>query len=435
MASPTAAPAGRFSALRTAQQLLQRPWFVWAIGPLLGQFNPFRPAFRENPYATYARLRASTPVYRSRVLGGWILSRYEDIAGVLQDSAFSVERQHSKLFRRLQPFRGMEPAFVEAITRNLLMLDPPDHTRLRRLVGRAFTPRMVAALRPRIEALVGELLDAAAARPASDFIADVASPLPVVVICELLGVPVSDRDALKQWSDQLATLLDPLQGDGGVEALEQTYDEVSAYFRRLFAERRKTPRDDLISGLVAVEDGGDVLSEAELLSLVALLLAAGHETTTNLLGNAVLALQANPAERRRLIDDPGLIEPAVEEFLRYDSPVQLTDRVALRDCEVAGTRVRAGEIVALLLGAANRDPAIFADPDRLDVGRRYNPHLAFSQGVHFCLGAALARLEAQCAIAALLARFPGFEAPAVAPPRRRSLVLRGVTTLPLRLHA
>jgi cytochrome P450 len=434
-ASPEPSRESRFSALVLAQRLIRQTWFVRAINPLIGRFNPFLPEFRENPYPTYHRLRSQTPMYRSRLVGGWILSRHRDITAVLQDPRFSVERQRSKMFQRIQPFRGMQPAFVEAITRNLLMLDAPDHTRLRRLVSRAFTPRMVAGLRPRIDALVDELLDAVAAQPVVDFVAEVAYPLPVIVICELLGVPPADREQLKHWSDQLATLLDPLQGEGGVGRLERTYDEVATYFRRIFAERRAVPRDDLISGLVAVEDAGDTLSEAELLSLTVLLLAAGHETTTNLLGNAVAALLRFPGERRRLTDDPGLIGSAVEEFLRYDSPVQLTDRVALEDLELCGRRVQAGQMVGLLLAAANRDPEVFPDPDRLDLGRADNPHLAFSHGAHFCLGAALARIEAQVTIAAWLRRYPDFTAAPGALEHRRSIVLRGLTALPLQLRS
>ena len=425
--------AQRPSFLSVAQGLIRRDWFVRAIGPLLGRFNPFLPEFRQDPYPFYRRLRREAPVCRNRVFGGWALFRHCDIVAVLQDPRFSVQRQHSRLFQRIQPFRGLPPDFVAGITRNLLMLDPPDHTRLRRLVNRAFTPRRVAELRPRIEVLVDELLDDAARAPVPDLIRDFAYPLPVIVICELLGVPVEDRDRLKLWSDRLATILDPLQGEGGFPVLVQTYDEVATYFRALFAERRRAPRDDLVSALVAVQEDDDALTEAELLSLTMLLLGAGHETTTNLIGNAVLALLRFPDQRRRLQDDPSLMPSAVEEFLRYDSPVQLTDRVATADCEIGGRRVRRGEIVSLLLGSANRDPEVFPDPDRLDLGRQDNPHVAFGHGAHFCLGAALARLEAQEAIAGLLRRFPAFTGDATPRSYRRSVVLRGVMALPLEL--
>ncbi len=423
-----------FPLLPLAQRLLERPWFVRAIDPLFGRFNPFLPAYRVDPYPFYDRLRREAPVYFSPVLRGWVLSRHADIVAVLQDARFSVERGRSNLFQRLQPLRDLSPAFAEAITRNLLMLDPPDHTRLRRLVNKAFTPRMVDGLRPRIEALVDELLEPCAARGSIDLIRDFAYPLPVIVISEMLGLPVDDREQLKAWSDELAALLDPLQASGGMARLERTFMEVKTYFGRIFAERRRTPTDDLIGALVSVEDRGETLTEMELLSLVMLLLGAGHETTTNLIGNAVVALLRHPAERRRMQDDPALVERAVEEFLRWDSPVQLTDRVATVDCEVAGKRVRKGVIIALLLGAANRDPAAFVAPDRLDVGRSDNPHLSFSHGVHFCLGAALARVETRIALGALLRRFPDFGGDPQPRNYRRSMVLRGVTSLPLTLR-
>lgn len=420
--------------LSIAQSLFRREWFVRGISPILGRFNPYLPEFRADPYPIYRRLREQSPVYRSRLLGGWLASRHSDVLRVLQEPAFSVERTRSNLFKRLQPFRGMDRGFVESITRNLLMLDPPDHTRLRRLVSRAFTPRMIAGLRPRIDALVDELLDTAARQNGPiDFIQQIAYPLPIIVICELLGVPAADRDRLKRWSEVLATLLDPLQGEGGSAQLERTYHDSATYFRALFAERRRTPRNDLVSALVAVHEDADVLTEPELLSLTMILLAAGHETTTNLLGNAVHALLQFPEQRRRLQNDPSLIDTAVEEFLRFDSPVQLSDRVVLEETEVGGQRVRPGEMIALLIGAVNRDPAVFADPDRLDIGRRENPHLAFSHGTHFCLGASLARIEAQIAIAGLLRRFPQFTAVPVPRSYRRSLVLRGLTALPLAL--
>ncbi|MBI3784863.1 MAG: cytochrome P450 [Deltaproteobacteria bacterium] len=400
----------------------------------MGPFNPFLRAYRADPYPFLRELRQRRPVYFSPVLREWFLSRHQDIASVLRDSRFSVERGRSNLFKRLQPFRGLRPDFTEAIMRNLLMLDPPDHTRLRRLVVKAFTPRLVEGLRPRIQAIVDELLQEMEGQGEVDLVQALAYPLPVIVICEMLGVPSEDRAQLKKWSDDMAALLDPLQASGGMEYLERVYVDLAAYFRNIFTQRRAQPRDDLISSLVAVEDQGEHLSEAELLSLCAVILGAGHETTTNLIGNAVVALLRHPAERRRLQDNPDCIGSAVEEFLRYDSPVQLTDRVALEDCEIGGQRIRKGVMVGMLLGAANRDPERFADPDRLDLTRQDNDHLAFGHGVHFCLGASLARIETQVAIASLLRRFPELSADPTALTYRRSMVLRGVVSLPVKLQ-
>lgn len=420
--------------LRFLQLLIRLEWPLRLLRPLLGKFNPFLPEFRNDPYPYYHTLRASDPVYFSPFLRGWVLTRYRDIVGVLQDGRFSVNRQQSKVFQRLRLFEALDGDFAQGLLRNLLMLDPPDHTRLRRLVNKAFTPRRVEALRPRIQQLVNELLVPLHDAAEMDLIRDVAYPLPVIVIAEMLGVPAADRAHFKRWSDALATLLDPLQAENGLTGAQQAYTELSAYFRGIFAERRRAPRDDLVSALVAVEEQGDTLSEAELLSLCMLILGAGNETTTNLLGNAMLALLRHPDERRRLQADPSLMRTAVEEFLRYDSPVQATDRVATEDCEIAGKQIRKGQLVGLLLGAANRDPQQFVAPDRLDVGRVQNDHVAFSHGTHFCVGAALARVEAEITLSALLQQFPRFDGDGAPRSWKRSLVLRGLTTLPLRLR-
>ena len=262
---------------------------------------------------------------------------------------------------------------------------------------------------------------------------DFAEPLPVIVIAELLGLPREDRAAFKRWADELAVLIDPEALLGGLEGVQVAFDEMAAYLRGVFAARRAAPRDDLISALVAAEEPGDALNEAELISTVFLILGAGHETTTNLLGNSVLALLRHPDERKRLQDDASLMESAVEEFLRFDSPVQATDRMAKEDVWLDGVRVRAGEFAIALIGAANRDPARFPEPDRLDLGRADNVHLAFGQGAHFCLGAPLARLEAQLALSALLRRFPDFDGPHD-PALRRSTTLRGPISLGLSLR-
>lgn len=419
--------------MRVAQWAIRSEWPVRMLKPVMGRFNPFLPDFRRDPYAQYAALRRDAPVYFSPMLRGWILSRHRDVAAVLHDPRFSVDRSQSDLFRRFQPFAGQPADFATAIQRNLLMLDPPDHTRLRRLVNKAFTPRMVERLRARVQALVAEILSQHRRGGEMDLIRDFAHPLPVTVIAEMLGVPASDRERFKAWSENLVALLDPLQSTDGLAGAQQAYFEFSEYTRRIFAERRREPRDDLISALVAVEEQGETLSEPEVLSLCMLILGAGHETTTNLIGNAVVALLRFPEQKRRLLDEPALMPTAVEEFLRFDSPVQTTDRVATEDGDLFGQPVRKGQLVGLIIGAANRDPEQFAEPERLDVGRQENDHLAFSRGVHFCLGASLARLEAEVAIGALLERFPDFRADLEQLEWKRSLVLRGITRLRLLL--
>lgn len=416
--------------LRLIRILIRIDWLMRLSSPLVGRFNPFSPSWRRDPYPYYRRLRETAPYYRSPLLGVTVLTRYDDVLSVLRDPRFSVRRSESRVFKRMNPFGELSPEFQSMIERNLLMLDPPDHTRLRGLVAKAFTPRVVERLRPRIEALVEELLDRVAADGEMELVRDFAEPLPVIVIAELLGLPREDRADFKRWADELAVLVDPVAIVGGFGRVQEAFDELCAYLRATFAARRAAPRDDLISALVAAEERGDALTESELISTLILILGAGHETTTNLLGNAVLALLRHPGERKRLQDDPSLGESAVEEFLRYDSPVQGTDRMAKEDLQLGDARVAKGEFAVLLLGAANRDPGRFAEPDRLDLGRRDNPHLAFGQGLHFCLGATLARLEAQIAIAALLRRFPDFDGEH-APALRRSATLRGPVSLPL----
>jgi len=404
------------------------------LDPFFGRWNPFHPDRLRDPYPGYRALQESAPVYRNPWLRVWILSRYADVAAVLKDPSFSVRRLESAAVRRLGAFQKLRPDFREMLERNLLMLDPPDHTRLRGLVAKAFTPRVVERLRPGIQALVDGLLDEAERRGEIDLMRDFAYPLPATVIAEMLGVPPTDARRFMRWSNDLAALLDPFNAPGGLEAAQVAFVELSGYFRAVLADRRREPREDLISALATVEERGEALSEAELVSLCGLILGAGYETTANLIGNAAVALLHHPGERKRLADDPGLISSAVEEFLRYESPVQATDRVATRDFEIRGTRIRRGELVVLFLAAANRDPERFPNPDRLDVGRPDNAHLAFSHGPHFCLGAQLARAEAQVAIGTLVQRFPGFEGPPGPLAWRPSFSLRGPAALPIRLR-
>jgi unspecific monooxygenase len=308
-------------------------------------------------------------------------------------------------------------------------MDPPDHTRLRRLVSKAFTARLIERLRPRIEQVVQELL--ADASGEVDLIRALAYPLPVILISELLGVPAQDRDRFKGWSDALARGLDPdfLLPAADIAERDQARLEFAAYFQELSALRRSDPRDDLLSALVAVSDGGDALTEQELLATCILLLVAGHETTVNLIGNGALALLRHPDQLAWLRTHPEAVPAAIEELLRYDPPVQLTLRTALQDTELAGATIKRGELVLLLTGAANRDPTVFEDPDRLDLQRAASGHLSFGLGIHFCLGAPLARLEGEIALAALLRRDITLAGGDLA--YRDNLVLRGLARLPV----
>jgi len=419
--------------LRLLQWLVRQERLLRALGPVFGGFNPFLRAHRRDPQTTWRALRARGPLVRSRVFGAFLCTRYDDVLQVLREPQFSTDRSDTPAMRFLDRFVRRDPDFAGLIDRNLLMIDGADHRRLRGLVSKAFTPRRVEALRPRLEATVDELLDRVAESGELEVVRDLAHPLPVVAIAELLGVPAADRHRFRAWSAVLVQLLDPLQGSGGAAPMVQATRAIFDYFRPLLAERRARPRDDLLSAMIAAEADGQRLDEVDLLALSSLLLVAGHETTTNLIANAVLLLLRFPDERKRLQDDLALLPSAVDECLRYESPIQLTDRAVIADCELAGTRLRRGQMVAAVLAAANRDPARFPDPERFDVGRRENHHLAFGQGHHFCLGSQLAKLEAEVALGALLRRFPDFSGDPEPPAWRRSMIIRGPEAVPLEL--
>jgi cytochrome P450 len=352
---------------------------------------------------------------------------------VLRDPRFSADRSAIPVMRLVARLVRRDPDFAGLIARNLLTIDGADHRRLRGLVSKAFTPRRVERLRARLEATVEELLDRVAAAGRMEVVGDLAHPLPVIAIAELLGVPAEDRGRFRAWSGRLVQLLDPFQGQGGARPMIEATHELFDYFRPLLAARRAEPRDDLLSAMIAAEQDGQRLDEVDLLALSSLLLVAGHETTSNLIANAVLLLLRFPDERKRLQDDLALLPSAVDECLRYESPIQLTDRAVLEDCELGGKRIRRHQMVAVVLAAANRDPAHFPDPDRFDVARRDNHHLAFGQGNHFCLGSQLARLEAEVALGALLRRFPDFAGAPDPPAWRRSMIVRGPEALPIAL--
>jgi pimeloyl-[acyl-carrier protein] synthase len=395
-------------------------------------FNPFLPEVHEDPYPLYHQLRAADPVHRSP-LGFWVLTRHAEVLAVLRDPRMSRDPRRSERMELLRSSAEVDQLLAsEEAAPSMLFVDPPDHTRLRALVNKAFTPAAVERLRPRVEAIVAELLDRVAGAGAMDVVEDLAYPLPVTVICELFGVPEPDRDRFRAWSRELVRLLDPLVAPDSLERALQARSALRGYLRELIAERRAHPAGDLLTALIAAEDQGRQLSEAELVSMCVLLLVAGHETTVNLIANGTLALLRHPeAFAFGLRADGELPASAVEELLRYDSPVQFTSRHALEDLEIGGRRVRAGETVIAVLGAANRDPAQFPDPDRLDLARAPNRHVAFGGGIHFCLGAPLARVEGRIAIGALLARLPGLELGPGAPVRRDTVTLRGLESLPV----
>ena len=406
-------------------------------GPMAAPATPdlltlFDPAVRADPYPLYAQVRDTGPI---PVADGLVtvFARYGDCEAVLRHPEARSDRRRSVLFSRAAGSPGAVP-WVEQ-TPPFLFLDPPDHTRLRRLVSQAFTARRVERLRPSIERLVADLLDAAGDE--FEVVEGLAYPLPLTVIADLLGVPREDTPRLREWSVVLTRALDPSLALTGrpAEGLAErvaAMNEFREYFSALTELRRREPRDDLLSALVAAEEGGDRLSLEELLTTCVLLLVAGHETTVNLIANGVLALVRHPEQFALLAADPAAAPAVVEEVLRYDPPVQLTARVAGSDLTVGGVELAPGTLALLLLAAAGRDPAVNPDPDRFDVRRPSPRHLAFGHGIHFCLGVPLARLEAQIALAEFARRFPA-ATPAVGELRYRDAVtLRGLAELTVR---
>jgi cytochrome P450 len=398
----------------------------------LPPFDPLSPTLRCNPYPTYHDYRTHEPVHWGMpsfpgVPGIWYLFRHADCVAMLSDARFGRTPLEEQQEIKNQPM-------LNQAARSMLFSDPPHHTRLRALVNKAFTPRMVERLAPRIADITAELLDVAQPRGAMDVIADLAFPLPVIVIAEMMGVPTEDRLLLKQWSYPLTRAIDARRGED-VERINQAAMaagmEFIAYLQGLIAERRKNPTHDLLSNLIALEAQGDKLSPEELLRMCILLLVAGHETTVNLIGNGLLALMRHPDQMTALQQQPNLIESAVDELLRYDSPVQSTGRIAFEDVTIGDKRIRQGDRVTALLGAANRDPAVFANPDALDIRRGDKRYLSFGHGIHFCLGAPLARLEGQIAIAAVLRRLPHLQLQTDELTWREGFGFHGVVSLPV----
>jgi cytochrome P450 len=389
----------------------------------------FGPEMLANPYPIYHRLRADQPVVRVPQLDAWVVTRYDAVNAALRNPQLSSDR-FPRARKRLAS-RGLD-ALINDRMRSMIHMDAPDHTRLRSLVNKAFTPKAVNSMEEHIQHLVDGLLDTVQAEGRMEVISDLAYPLPVMVIAEMLGVPPEDRDRFKQWSDDMSTLLGGDLGALPEEVLRgasASREELVDYFRAVAARRREQPGNDLLSALLEAEEEGGRLTEDELYSTVVLLLAAGNETTTNLIGNGLFALLRHGDQHRRVWDDPTLIPPAVEEMLRYDSPVQLTTRLATVDLEIHGTNIRKGEWLYLVIGAANRDPEQFPEPDKFDISRADNKHIAFGAGAHFCLGAPLARLEAQITLRALRHRCPNLRLGAESPEYRNNFNLRGLQSL------
>ena len=390
------------------------------------QYDVLDPAVRWNPHPIYAKLRADAPVYKTRYyeMGAqsWLLTRYDDCEMLQSDPRFT------KNYGRINPATDYRNSPMAAINRHMLSVDPPDHTRLRGLVHKAFTPRIISAMNDRVQEIADSLLDAVQGRSDMDLTADFAFPLPITVIAQLLGIPAEDRNNFRDWSQTIVL-------GRNYDAVTRAAMEFIMYMNELFDQRRAAPQDDLISNLIQVEEAGDKLAREELMSMIFLLLVAGHETTVNLIANGTLTLLTHPDQMQLLRDDPRLIRSAIEEMLRFESPVaSTTNRFALEDVEIRGQIILKSDLVLASLIGANRDPEVFENPDAFDIRRNPNRHMAFGYGLHYCLGAPLARMEGAIAINTLLRRLPNLEL--VVDPRdiewNETLLLRSMKALPVR---
>jgi len=398
-------------------------------------FNPFDPDHVANPYPQYAALRERDPVHRT-LIGPWLVTRYDDVLRILRDPTLSVEDANAT---PLPIDEATRAAFGDRSggSRAILNLDNPDHDRLRRLVSKAFTPKVVTELRPLADRLVAESLDAAETAGEMDVIRDLAFPLPFTVISEMLGMPTERRDELREWSHAVVKTLDPIISPEEIAGAIAAADAMTEHVQGVIEEKRRASGDDLLTALIRAEDEGSVLDEQELLDQVMLLYIAGHETTVNLIGNGTLALLRHPDQLARLRDDPEIEQNAVEELLRYDSPVQFSRRIALEDMDLDGRRIEAGAFVMTGLGSANHDPDHWGPTaDDLDLGRSGAAgHVSFGSGIHHCLGASLARVEGRAALGALARRFPrlALADPDARPAWNGRIVLRGLDALPVTL--
>ncbi len=419
------------------RHIAKRPAMARALTPLLAPYNPFDPERRANPYPGYQRLRNEGPVMYHQRLRGYIVTGYDECEAVLRSPNASVDRSDQLL--AIRPYNQLDDDVLAFFSTWLISIDPPDHTRLRRLISRAFTPRSIELLEPSVEAITEELLDDLARRsadpdlPASvDVMTTFADLLPIQVIGQLLGIPKDDWPWLKTVSDTVVTFVDPLNAFDPGEMNRLVHD-LSDYFMALADRRREEPADDLLSRLLEIEDDGDRLSRSELISMVSLVMGAGHETTSSLIGNALVAIDAHPDARSIILQRPECDANAVEELLRFDSPVQVTQRISLGPIEVGDITIPAGSDITVLLGAANRDPRRFDRAGDLLLDRPDPRPLSFGHGVHHCVGAALARMEGRIAITRFVRRFPGFSVDRDELIWKSTLTLRGPSHLPVYL--
>jgi len=393
-------------------------------------FNPFTRSFIANPYPTYRLLRAEEPVHWSPSLNAWLLTRHQDSVTALRDPRLGREPRNVEGMGDVQSSQSLGP-FRRMQLQWLVFRDPPDHTRLRTLLNKAFTYRVAERLRPKIQDVANHLLDQVQPANHMDIVADYAFPLPLMVIAELLGIPVEDRQLLRQWANDLVGAIDITETPEVIERAGGVTLEFYDYLHDLLRLRRKDPKEDLMSALISAEEQGDRLNEDELLGMCVFLLLAGHDTTLSLVGNGMLSLLRYPDQFERLKREPALIHTAIEEFLRYESPVQMTFRLAFVDMEIGDKAIQKGQYVCISFGAANRDPDQFPDPDRLDITRQENRHLAFGAGIHYCPGAPLGLIEGQIAINTLLKRMPKLRLDSDEPAWRRMVVFRGLQSLPV----
>ncbi|GAA3100068.1 cytochrome P450 [Streptomyces echinatus] len=404
-------------------------------GPIDLAFDPWDPEFLADPYPAYAGLRARGRVVRYEPTDQWLVPHHADVSALLRDRRLGRTYQHRfthEEFGRTAPSPAHEP-FHTLNDHGILDLEPPDHTRIRRLVSKAFTPRTVERLKPYVHGLANELVGKLVEAGGGDLLTDVAEPLPVAVIAEMLGIPEADRGPLRPWSAAICGMYELNPSEDTAARAVRASVEFSDYLRELIAERRKEPGEDLISGLIAAHDEGDRLTEQEMISTAVLLLNAGHEATVNATVNGWYALFRNPGQLAALRADHSLVPSAIEELMRYDTPLQLFERWVLDDIEIDGTTIPRGAEIAMLFGSANHDPAVFRDPGRLDLTREDNPHISFSAGIHYCIGAPLARIELAASMTALLERAPTLT-PAADPRRKPNFVIRGLEGLPVELR-